>query len=75
MDIIYSEHARKRMKERSVEEWEIEHILQFPFYIKKSDKGTIEAYGRLRNRTLKIIYEVREMKGVRYKRIVSVQIP
>ena len=35
MKIVYSEHAKKRMKQRGIEEWEIENILKHPDYIKK----------------------------------------
>jgi len=28
MNVIYSDHAKKRMKERGIDEWEIEHVLK-----------------------------------------------
>ncbi len=34
MKIVYSDHAKKRIKQRGIEDWEIEHILKFPEYIK-----------------------------------------
>ena len=56
MKIIYSVHAKKRMKQRGIEDWEIEHILKYPSYIKKSFEGRKEAVGEIRNRKIKIIF-------------------
>ncbi len=36
MDIVYSDHAKKRMKRRGIEDWEVEHVLKHPIYVKKS---------------------------------------
>ncbi len=63
------------MRLGGVEEWEIEHILRFPAYILKYPEGTMEAYGELRHRKLKVVYEDKEIAGEKYKRIVSVQFP
>ena len=54
MKIIYSEHAKKRIKQRGITELEIEHILKHPFYIKKSFEGTKEALGKVNNRLVKV---------------------
>lgn len=54
MKILYSEHAKKRMKQRGVTEIEIEHVLRHPSYIKKSFEGTREALGEINNRQIKI---------------------
>ena len=54
MEIVYSEHAKKRMKQRGITELEIDHILKHPFYIKKSFEGTKEAVGKVENRLIKI---------------------
>lgn len=54
MNIIYSYHATKRMKQRGITKLEIEHILKHSFYIKKSFEGTKEAVGEVNNRTIKI---------------------
>ena len=54
MKIVYSEHAEKRMKQRGITELEIEHILEYPAYIKKSFEGTKEAVGEINNRFIKI---------------------
>ena len=54
MEVIYSDHAEKRIKQRGIAKWEVEHILEFPFYIKKSFEGRKEAVGEIKNRTIKI---------------------
>ena len=54
MKIVYSDHAKKRMKQRGITELEVEHVLNYPFYIKKSFEGTKEAVGKVENRIIKI---------------------
>ncbi len=54
MDIVYSDHAKKRMKQRGITELEVEHILKYPEYIKKSFEGTKEAAGEVNRRIIKI---------------------
>lgn len=54
MKIVYSEHAIKRMKQRGITELEVEHILRYPSYIKKSFEETKEAVGKVNNRLIKI---------------------
>lgn len=68
MKIIYSDHAKKRMKERGIEDWEVEHTLKFPIYTKKNSEGKIEAVAEIRNRRIKIIF-VNEEK---YIKIITV---
>ena len=67
MNIIYSYHAKKRMKERGIEEWEIEHLLKYPSYVKKSFGLRREAVGEIRNRKVIIIYIIEN-----YIRIITV---
>jgi len=55
MNIIYSDHAKKRMKQRGIEEWEIEHALKFPSYIKKFENKK-EAVAEIKNRRIKIVF-------------------
>ena len=55
MKIVYSEHAKKRMKQRGIGEWEIENILKHPDYIKKTFEERKEAVGEMRNRKIKIV--------------------
>jgi len=67
MEIFYSNHAKKRMKERGIGNWEVEYLIKHPSYIKKSgDKK--EAVGMMRNREIRIIYAEIE----NYIRIITV---
>ena len=52
MNLIYSYHAKKRMKQRGITELEIEHVLNCPSYIKKSFENTKEAVGEIKNRIM-----------------------
>ncbi len=56
MDIFYSNHSKKRMKQRGIEEWEIEHIVNHPTYTKRNSEGKIEAVAEIKNRNVKIVY-------------------
>ena len=56
MKIIYSNHAKKRMKQRGITEIEVEHILQYPDYIKKSFEEKREAVGELKNKSIKVVF-------------------
>ena len=68
MDIVYSDHAKKRMKQRGIEDWEVEHLLKYPSYIQKSFSGRKVAVGEMRNRTIKIVFDDSES----YINIISV---
>ena len=68
MEIIYSNHAKKRMKQRGIEEWEIEHLLKYPSYIRKTFDGRKEAIGEIRDRFVKVIF----IKQERYIKIITV---
>ncbi len=56
MSIIYSDHAEKRRKQRGLSKLEVEHILEYPSYIKKSFDGRKEAVGKIRNRDVKVVF-------------------
>ena len=71
MNIIYSYHAKKRIKERGIENWEIEHVLKHPSYIKKSFEERKIAVGEIKNRKLGIIYLEEES----YIKVISVVFP
>ena len=71
MKIIYLDHAKRRLKQRGIEEWEIEHILKHPSYTKKSFDGRKIAVGELKDRKLKIIYIQEES----YIKVISVMFP
>lgn len=68
MDIVYSEHARKRIKQRGITELEIEHVLKYPTYVKKSFDGTKEANGDIKDRIIKVKFVEIE----KYIRIITV---
>ena len=68
MKIIYSDHARKRMKERGVEDWEVEQVLNSPEFTKKGFGGKREAVGYSRSRKIKAVF-VREEN---YIKVVTV---
>ena len=68
MKITYSDHAKRRMKQRGVEEWEVEHLLKHPSYIKKNFEGKKEAIGNIRNRFVKIVFIEEE----KYIKIITV---
>ena len=54
MNIVSYDHAKKRMKQRGITEFEVEQVLNSPFYIKKSFEGRKEAVGNIKNRIIKI---------------------
>ncbi len=56
MKIIYSDHAKKRMKQRGIEDWEIEYIINHPSYTKKSFDGRKIIVGEIKDRRVKIIF-------------------
>ena len=68
MEIIYSDHAKKRMKQRGIEEWEIEHLLTHPSYVRKSFEGRKEAVGEIRDRSVKIVF----VKEEKYIKIITI---
>lgn len=68
MKIIYSDHSKKRMKQRGIEKWEIEHLLKYPSYIRKTFEGRREAIGEIRNRKVKIAF----IKEEKYIKIITV---
>ena len=54
MKIIYSYHAKKRMRQRGITELEVEYVLKHALYVKKSFENTKEAVGKINNRLIKI---------------------
>ena len=60
MNIVYSDHALKRMKQRGITELEVEHILKYPVYTKKSFEEREEVVGTVQGKTIKIILLERE---------------
>ena len=66
--VAYSDHAKRRMKQRGIEEWEIEHLLSHPSYTRKTFEGKTESVGEIRNRNVKIV----SIKEEKYIKIVTV---
>lgn len=68
MEIVYSSHAERRMRQRGITRLEVEYILKHPIYVKKSFEGTKEAVGEIKNRTIKIKF----IEIENYIRIITV---
>ena len=68
MDIIYSDHATKRLKQRGITEIEVSHVLQHPSYVKKTHEGRKEVVGEINNRRIKIVMIEKE----NYIKIITV---
>ena len=60
MNVMYSHHAEKRLKERGMTKLEVEHILKFPIYVKKSIERKREAVGEINGRTIKVVFIEKE---------------
>lgn len=60
MEIEYSDHAKKRMRQRGITELEVEHVLEHPRYVKKSFEGRKIAEGEVNNRKIKISFIEKE---------------
>ncbi len=56
MKLIYSEHAIRRMKQRGITEMEIEYVLDYPTYVKKTFEGRKEAMGIVKSRIIKVVF-------------------
>lgn len=54
VEITYSDHAEKRLKQRGITKLEVEYVLKHPTYIKKSFEGRKEALGKIKNRVIKV---------------------
>ncbi|MBS3074459.1 DUF4258 domain-containing protein [Candidatus Pacearchaeota archaeon] len=67
-EVIYSDHCKKRMMRRGIEEWEIEHVVKYPEYIKKSIDGRKVVVGEAKDRKIKIVF----IEEQNYKKVVSV---
>lgn len=68
LNIIYSDHARKRLKQRGITELEVEHVLKYPNYIKKSFEGRKIAVGEVNRREIKISF----IKKENYIKVITV---
>jgi hypothetical protein len=55
--IIYCRHARKRMKDRSVTEEEVDLVTKNPEYIESDTKKRKNAYKYINNRFLRVTFQ------------------
>ena len=60
MDIIYSDHAKKRLRQRGITELEVAHILNYPNYVKKSFENRKMAVGEINNRKVMVVFVEKE---------------
>ena len=56
MNIAYSDHAKRRLRQRGILEFEIEDILKYPIYVKNKPEGSKEAVGKSNNKMIKVVY-------------------
>ena len=66
--LVYSDHAKKRMKQRGLTELEIEYVFEFPECIRKSFEGRKEATATIRNRRIHVEFVERD----NYIRIITI---
>ena len=55
-NLIYSDHALRRMKQRGITELQVEYVLNHPTFVKKSFEGRKEAVGTVLGRTFKVVF-------------------
>ncbi|MDP2946800.1 MAG: DUF4258 domain-containing protein [Nanoarchaeota archaeon] len=60
MEIIYSYHSKKRLKQRGITELDVQHVLKYPIYTKKSFEERKEAVGEINNKRIKVIFIEKE---------------
>lgn len=68
MEIIYSSHARDKLRERGITELDAEHILKFPDQVRRSYYGRMVAMGHINFREIKVVF----VKKEKYIKIVTV---
>lgn len=54
MILVYTDHARMRMRQRGITDLEIEHVLLHPVQILDSFDGTQLATGNVNNRLIRV---------------------
>lgn len=54
MHIEYTYHAKIRMNDRGVEEDDVEYILKYPFFVRKSFQDRLIAVGKWNRRPIKM---------------------
>ncbi|MAE13663.1 hypothetical protein CMO92_03785 [Candidatus Woesearchaeota archaeon] len=56
MNLIISDHALKRMRQRSITKQDIKHVLRHPLKILSSFQGRKQAVGQINRRSIKVVY-------------------
>ena len=59
MELIFTDHAKKRMSERNIKIEQIKDTIELPDYTITKDKKT-EAYKKIKDKTLKIVYSKKD---------------
>lgn len=60
MKFEFTQHARERCKERSIRYQDIRTIISNPARTRVTASGAIEAIGKIRNKTLIVIFETQK---------------
>lgn len=60
MQIMFTEHAEKRLKERGVKKEQVKETIEFPEYTIKRTNNEIEAYKKMAGKMLKVVYLEKE---------------
>ena len=68
MRIIYSNHAIRRMKQRSISKLQVEFILSHPKYVMRSYEGIKVATGFFDKRRIKVVY----LRLEKYLKVITV---
>jgi len=68
MKLVYSDHAKKRMRQRGITSLEIELVLAHPEYVKKTFEGRKEAFAFVKNRVIRIVF----IEVENYIRVITV---
>ena len=59
MKLIFSFHAKKRLKERNINERDVQEVIELPEYTLKRGKE-IEAYKKIKDKMMKVVYVRKE---------------
>ncbi len=68
MNIVFSEHAKKRMKQRGITLLEVMHVLDFPLFVRNSYDETKQAVSIIHNRRIIVVFKTEE----NYIKIITV---
>ena len=60
MNIVYSHHAKRRLRQRGIAEFEVVDILQSPIELRHSLEGLEIAVGESNKRLIKVVFSRKE---------------